>query len=55
MKTKLAILVLFVPIVAAAWGATSNGLKFVNDDFPKAVADAKQRSLPIFVEVWAPW
>jgi hypothetical protein len=41
-------------VVASADAATSN-LPFINDDYPKAMASAKQGSLPIFVEVWAPW
>jgi hypothetical protein len=28
---------------------------FVEDDYPKALADGRARKLPIFVEVWAPW
>jgi len=30
-------------------------LRFINDNYSKAAAQAKQRKLPIFVEVWAPW
>ena len=30
-------------------------LPFVHDDWPKALADAKARDLPLFVESWAPW
>ena len=35
--------------------ATASNLPFINDDYPKALHTAKQRSLPMFVEVWAPW
>ena len=35
--------------------ATASKLPFINDDYPKAMANAKQRNLPMFVEVWAPW
>ena len=35
--------------------ASASNLPFINDDYPKALTTAKQRSLPIFVEVWAPW
>jgi hypothetical protein len=35
--------------------ATASNLPFINDDYPKALTTAKQRHLPIFVEVWAPW
>ena len=30
-------------------------LPWVADDWPKAVATAKARKVPIFVESWAPW
>jgi hypothetical protein len=33
----------------------TNQLPFVTDNYPKALAEAKQRKLPLFVEVWAPW
>jgi len=35
--------------------ATSLALPFIDDDYPRAVALAKQRQVPIFVESWAPW
>lgn len=28
---------------------------FIDDDYPRAVAEAKARGVPIFVENWAPW
>ena len=30
-------------------------LPFIEDDFPKAMAEARAKKLPIFVEAWAPW
>ena len=30
-------------------------LPFLADDWPKAMALAKARQLPVFVEAWAPW
>lgn len=30
-------------------------LPFIEDDFTKAVALAKTKKIPIFVEAWAPW
>jgi hypothetical protein len=35
--------------------ATTTSLPFIDDNYSKALADAKQRKLPIFVEVSAPW
>ena len=28
---------------------------FIEDDFTRALALAKQRKLPVFIEGWAPW
>ena len=30
-------------------------LPWVEDDYAKALADARARHVPVFVEVWAPW
>ena len=30
-------------------------LPFVEDDYPKALASAKSKHVPLFVEAWAPW
>lgn len=42
-------------LVVAALSMSAANLPFINNDYSKAVATAKQRNLPIFVEVWAPW
>ena len=31
------------------------GLPFIEDDYPKALAEAKSRNLPLFVDAWATW
>jgi hypothetical protein len=41
------------PPPAAAEGARV--LPFVENDYPAALARAKERKTPLFVEVWAPW
>lgn len=28
---------------------------FIEDDYPKALAEAKAKKMPLFVEAWAPW
>jgi hypothetical protein len=33
----------------------ASALQFIADDYPRAQEDAKRRSVPIFVEAWAPW
>jgi hypothetical protein len=53
MKMKR-ILVLGLATMVSVCALAAN-LPFINDDYPKALAAAKQRDLPIFVEVWAPW
>ena len=30
-------------------------LPFIENDFPQALARAREANLPLFVEVWAPW
>ncbi len=34
---------------------TRSVLPFIADDYPAALAQARARKLPIFVEAWAPW
>ena len=34
--------------------AASN-LPFVEDAYGRALADARARKLPLFIEAWAPW
>jgi hypothetical protein len=53
---KLAIrMVAALAFIAAALPASTAGLPWIQDNYSKALAEAKQRKLPIFVEVWAPW
>jgi hypothetical protein len=42
-------------IAAPARAAGAGPLPFVEDDWPRALAAANERDLPIFVDVWAPW
>jgi hypothetical protein len=55
MKIKLSIAILFLTVASAAFGATPGGLPFIQDDYAKALAEARQKKLAIFVECWAPW
>jgi hypothetical protein len=45
------------PPAAASQGtkAAAQVLPWIEDDYPRAVALARERKLPIFVESWAPW
>lgn len=33
----------------------AKGPPFVADDYARALADARARSVPLVVDVWAPW
>jgi hypothetical protein len=33
----------------------SAGLPFIADDYPSALALARERDVPLFIESWAPW
>lgn len=43
-------LALIAALVAAAPGAQR-----IEDDYPRAIAEARQRGAPVVVDVWAPW
>lgn len=53
MKRALILILLSASLTPAF--ASGKGLPFIADDYGKAVAQAKQENLPIFVECWAPW
>ena len=56
MRNKLlsagALFLLLCPWLMAA---TKPGLPFIENDYAKALNEAKQKNLPLFVEVSAPW
>ncbi len=47
------------PSPAAAVPAPSASLRmvlpFLSDDYTKALAEARARQVPLFIEAWAPW
>ena len=43
-----------VLLVLSALGAHAD-LPFIENDYRKAVAEAKAKNVPLFVEAWAPW
>ena len=49
-----AALLLSVQLSAAAVAAGA-AVPFIDDDYPQALAQARARNLPIFLEAWAPW
>ncbi|HEX9688761.1 MAG TPA: hypothetical protein VGB47_06805 [Thermoanaerobaculia bacterium] len=55
--TRFAILALTsaLTLVSAAPAASRAVLPWVEDDYSKALARARTKNVPIFVEAWAPW
>ena len=52
MKRPLLALALLVASIA---GSASASLPFVENDYSTAMARAKAKNVPVFVEAWAPW
>jgi tetratricopeptide (TPR) repeat protein len=48
-------LALAVLLASSPAAAAKPALPFIEDDYPKALAEARARNLPIFAEAWAPW
>jgi hypothetical protein len=52
MKRLLALTLL---ALAATSASAKEPVTFIEDDFAKAVSQAKMKKEPIFVDAWAPW
>jgi hypothetical protein len=48
-----ALLAATLPTVGTA--AAGARLPFIHDDYPRALAEARTRKVPLVVDVWAPW
>ncbi len=48
---RLLLLLLLTAIPAIA----KEVVPFIDDDYAKALAQAKKKNVPIFVDAWAPW
>jgi hypothetical protein len=46
---------LLAGLLAAPALAGAAGPGWISDDWPRALAEAKARKVPIFVDAWAPW
>jgi len=40
---------------SSAGESKSDELPFIEDDYPRALAEARARKVPLFVDAWAPW
>jgi hypothetical protein len=49
-RSLLSALALAAPLLASAAGPG-----WISDDYPGALAEARARQVPIFVDAWAPW
>ena len=48
-RTALVMLLLTTPLAA------KEVVPFIDNDYAKAIAHAKAKNVPVFVEAWAPW
>ena len=55
MRTTILIAILLFMLSTTTFGKTAKRLPFINDNFEKALVEAKQRRVALFVDVWAPW
>jgi len=55
MKIKIVTAIVVLLLSSARFETSAKGLPFINDNFGKALHEAKQRNLPLFIDVWAPW
>jgi hypothetical protein len=51
----LALLAVSGAASSSALPAGGTTLPFVDDDYPKALSEARAKKLPLFIEAWAPW
>lgn len=55
MRRLTRMVLLLAALVCAAGLVQSAALPFIEDDYPRALAEARSRKVPLFVEIWAPW
>ncbi len=54
-QTLLCLALLCAPAFVDAGESPGAALPFIEDDYGRAVAEARARRLPILVDAWAPW
>lgn len=57
MRSRRFVATSFVVLTLSATSvfASKSVLPFIADDYPAALAEARAKKLPIFVDIWAPW
>ena len=50
-------LLLAATLLGTGWArpAPAAELPFIENDWPRALAEAKRRDVPVFIDAWAPW
>ena len=43
------------PAAETAQGVAALALPFIEDDYGRALAEARSKGVPLFIEAWAPW
>jgi hypothetical protein len=51
VKRLLTLILIALPVV----GYGKEALPFIDNDYSRALAEAKRRNVPIFADAWAPW
>jgi len=55
---------ILLPLALAAWASLAPSgaavapprvFRFIADDYGRALAEARARKVPLFIEAWAPW
>lgn len=55
MRRAIKLFIVFMLLLASAAATAERALPFIDDDYARALADAKKRHVPLFVDAWAPW
>lgn len=55
MRTALLAALAAASLAAAVPAAAAAPKGVIEDDYPRALAEAKARNVPMLVDVWAPW
>lgn len=53
--TTLVILIVGTIVAGSALAAPKDVLPFIDDNYAQALAQARAKHVPMFVEAWAPW
>ena len=47
--------ILLILALTAVPALAKEVLPFIDNDYTKALAEAKRKNVPLFVDAWAPW